>query len=123
MTTTTDEASDAAETHTVQVGNEYFDDSTGAPTGDDLRTVEFTGIKHAEEDASRQKDGGTDLTLYEVEDGYIVHTRSWSKWQGTTTTQKLKGPFDAKELSDRFPSLARKAGVEVPANLDEVLEK
>jgi hypothetical protein len=55
------------------------------------------------------------------EERYLVHLHSWSCWQGTTETKRLAGPIDAKALTDKHPQLAKGAGVDVAASLDEVL--
>lgn len=121
------------ETQKVKVGTKYFDSNTGFSTGNDYRSVEFEAEEVAYKDWNGNiEDSGTDKTLYRIAPGeldaeegeeFVVHTYFFSKWQGTNSQKKLKGPYTPKELSDEHPSLASQAGVEVPADLNEVIEK
>lgn len=120
------------EQQTVEIGEQHYDNSTGFPTGNTYRDVEFQGEELHARSASSQKNSGTDKTLFKLheeeipedatsEEQYLVHLCSWSKWQGVTTTKRLAGPMDAKALTDDHPQLAKGAKVNVPASLDEVI--
>lgn len=116
----------------LKVGEKLFDSQTGWPKETNYRTVTFQARKLEEKTWSRsRKESGTDKTLYRLapselegrkaEGPYLVFAVSESRWVGTRTTKELKGPYSASELSEEYPNLARKARIEVPADLEEVL--
>lgn len=110
---------------------------------DDRRTIRFRGREVGEE--CRGDDRGQDITLYEVRGGYRVLLHNWSRWQGELNHTYLAcvhgdtcdhaSPFEnwppapsggvcpesiltAAQVSDRWPGLARRAGIEVLVDLD-----
>lgn len=101
---------------TVYIGREGNRDSN---IGDQTRAVEFEGEQLAK--ARNGDTRGTTKMLYRTAKGFVIHVKNWSRWAGESTSSELVGPVDEKELSDKFPELARKADLEVPASLDEVL--
>jgi len=117
--------------HTVQIGTQHFDNSTGAPTGNDHRDVQF----RAEEAASvdRKKDTcGTKKRLFKLhqddvpatadaDERYLVHLYHWDNWQGNPHHRQLEGPFEAEEISEEHPQLAKKGGVAVPLGLEDAV--
>ena len=111
--------------HQVEVGEVHFDQSTGHKQEEQLRTVEFEGEKLAETDWNPSlQNSGHNRTLFLVdrEEGqFVVHDVFSSQWQGTSSTYKIKGPYAAAEVSEKWPDLASKAGIEVPKSLDKAL--
>jgi hypothetical protein len=111
--------------HQVEVGEVYFDSDTGHKQEEQLRSVQFEGEKLAETDwnPSLQNSGHCrTLFLVDREEGqFVVHDVFSSQWQGTNSRYKIMGPFTAEEVSDKWPDLASKAGIEVPKSLDKAL--
>lgn len=101
---------------TIMVGKRGNKESS---IGDQRREVEFEGEKLTS--VSNGDTRGMTKTLYDTPKGYIVHIKDWSNWVGEITRLHIEGPFDQKELSEKFPKLAREADLEVPASLEDVL--
>lgn len=115
----------------VTIGEQHYDGSTGTPTKNTYRDVEFEGEKLAERKMNSVNDSGNDKTLFKVaeddlpqdcapEECYLVHVYSWSRWQGVSSRRYLDGPMDPHTLTDEHPQLARKANVDETARLEDV---